>query len=338
MSMMKGKARITGMGTYVPERILSNQDLEKMVDTSDEWITTRTGIQERRIASDEESAATMGILAARRALEDAQISTDQVDCILCATLSPDYPVPSTAVLIQEALGMTDIPAFDLAAACTGHLYGLSMAKAYIEAGMYKKILLVSSEKMSSVVDYKDRSTCVLFGDGASACVLSDEGAGYLLGACDLGADGTRAMHLSIPLGGSREPLSKETIGDSRRYLQMEGREVFKHAVRRMIESSEKVLRAEGLGFEDIDWMVPHQANLRIILSIMKRLKVPEDRVYKTAVVRYGNQSAASVAVALDEMLREKDVQEGERIVVCAFGAGFTWGAVLLTKIGEENDG
>lgn len=323
------KARIRGTGCYLPERILSNKDLEKMVDTSDEWILTRTGMKERRIAKQDEFTSDMAFEAATRALESAQILPEQIDLILVATLTPDYVFPSTACLLQSKLKASYAAAVDIQAACTGYLYGLSQAKAYIESGIYQNVLLIASEKLSSIVNYKDRNTCVLFGDGAAACVIGRKGPGLVIENVQLGADGELAELLILKAGGSRRPASEETIKEGLHYLQMEGKEVFKHAVRRMEMASKQCLEATGLKEEEISWLVPHQANMRIIEAIAKRFNISMERVFLT-IHKYGNTSASSIGIALDELVREKLLSDQEHVLLTAFGAGLTWGASLLT--------
>jgi 3-oxoacyl-[acyl-carrier-protein] synthase III len=323
------KARIIGTGSYLPEKVLSNHDLEKMVDTSDEWIFTRTGMKERRIAGPEEFASDMGYFAALQAIEIAKISVEEIDLILVATLTPDYVFPSTACLLQTRLKAVNAAAIDIQAACTGYVYALSQAKAYIDSGLYKNVLIVASEKLSSIVNYKDRNTCVLFGDGAAACVVSGKGKGLLIRDVRLGADGGFAEIIILPAGGSRNPATAETVCDGMHYLRMEGKELFKHAVRRMESVSKQCLDSAGLVESDISWLVPHQANMRIIEAIAKRFEVQPERIYLT-IHKYGNTSSSSIGIALDELLREKEIAEGENILLTAFGAGLTWGASVLT--------
>lgn len=328
---MNIKARITGLSSYLPEKILSNLDLEKMVDTSDEWIVSRTGIKERRIAKSDETPATMGAEAAKKALAEAHLKAENLDLILVATMTPDYITPSTAALIQSTLQATKAAACDLQAACTGFIYALSMAKAYIESGIYQNVLVVASEKMSSLVDYTDRNTCVLFGDGAVAAVVSHQGSGFAIESACLGADGSLAELLMVPAGGSKQPTTQETLDLGLHYFKMTGREVFKHAVRRMASASLECLKKANLSKDDISWLVPHQANLRIIEAISNQLDIPGDKVYKT-LHRYGNTSGSSVGIALDHLVKEKELALGERVLLIAFGAGLTWGALILTKI------
>ncbi|MCH9625902.1 MAG: 3-oxoacyl-[acyl-carrier-protein] synthase 3 [Chlamydiales bacterium] len=324
------KPRIIGMGSYLPEKTLSNHDLEKMVETSDEWIASRTGIKERRIAGPEEFTSDMGVKAARIALKEAGKRADEIDLILVATLTPDYIFPSTAALIQSELKAPQAAAFDFQAACTGYLYGLSIAKGYIEAGLYRNILLIASEKLSSIVNYKDRNTCILFGDGAAAAVISDSGEGYAIQEVCLGADGEVAKLLMLPAGGCRAPASHETIENDGHFIKMEGKEVFKHAVRRMENAAKECLIKAGMKADQIDWLVPHQANERIIDAIAKRFGIADEKIFKT-VHKYGNTSASAISIALDELVREKQINQGENMLLVAFGAGFTWGAAILTR-------
>ncbi len=324
------KAKIIGTGSYVPSRVLTNQDLEKMVETSDEWIVSRTGMKERRLAAEGEFTSDMGFAAAEQALKSANITADSLDCILVATLTPDYVFPSTACLIQQRLGAKCAAAVDIQAACSGYLYTMAMAKAFIEAGIYKNILIIASEKLSSIVDYKDRNTCVLFGDGASACIVSSEGKGLVIQNVVLGSDGEQAELLILPGGGSRHPATAESVANKLHFLRMEGKEVFKHAVRRMEAASKESIEKAGLKEEDISWLIPHQANMRIIEALAKRFQVPMEKVYVT-IHKYGNTSASSLGIALDELLKEQKVKTSEHILLTAFGAGLTWGAAILTN-------
>jgi len=322
------KARIIGTGSYLPERVLTNAHLEEMVETSDEWIFTRTGMKERRLAAKNECTSDMGAKAAQKAIDQAGIKPEEIDLVLVATLSPDYVFPSTACIIESKLGLANAAAVDLQAACTGFIYALSMAKSYIESGLYQNILVVASDKLSSIVDYEDRTTCVLFGDGAGACVVSSEGKGLLLNEAVLGCDGSQTDILIQPGGGSKHPASKETIENKMHFIKMGGKEVFKHAVRRMESSSRECIEKAGLKEEDISWLIPHQANIRIIDAIAKRFHVAPERVFVT-VDRYGNTSASTVAIALDELLDEKPISSGDNILLTAFGAGLTWGSMVL---------
>jgi len=331
------KARIIGTGSYLPEKVLTNLDLEKMVDTSDEWIVTRTGMKERRLAGSDEYTSDMGYKAALAALNSSGVSPEQVDMIVVATLTPDYSFPSTACLIQQKLGALNAAAFDMQAACTGYIYGLSIAKAFIESGLYKNVLVVAAEKLSTIVDYTDRNTCILFGDGASACVVSSQiGSKQSLWIRDvsLGSDGEQSQLLMLPAGGSRLPASEETVSQGLHYLKMEGREVFKHAVRRMESSCRSCIDRVGLTENDVNWLVPHQANNRIIETIAKRFQVPMEKVFLT-IHKYGNTSASSLGIALDELLKEKPVSDGDNILTTAFGSGLTWGSAILTVESEN---
>jgi 3-oxoacyl-[acyl-carrier-protein] synthase-3 len=326
---MEKFAKIVGTGSYLPEKVLSNLDLEKIVDTNDEWIVTRTGMKERRIARDDETTSEMGLAAAKKALEVAQVSPNEIDLILFATFTPDYICPSSACLLQAKLGATKAAAVDIQAACTGFLYGLSMAKAFIESGMYQNILLVASEKLSSFTNYQDRNTCILFGDGASAAVISGKGKGLKIQDVTLGADGEQAQLIVVPGGGSCLPASEATVAEKLHTIQMEGKEVFKHAVRRMEFASKEALDRSGLKEEEISYLVPHQANLRIIEALAKRFEVPFEQVFVT-IHKYGNTSASSLGIALDELLKEKAPASGDNILLTAFGAGLTWGAAVLS--------
>lgn len=327
--MKQRKAKIIGTGSYLPEKKLTNFDLEQMVETTDEWIVTRTGMKERRIAKADEYTSHMGIEAAKRAIEDAKIEAIDIDFILVATLTPDYIFPSTACLIQHALGAKKAAGADVQAACTGYLYLLSMAKSLVENGTYNNILVIAAEKLSSITDYKDRSTCILFGDGAAACIVSHEGKGLNIENIQLGADGEQAELIIMPGGGSRLPACQESITNKCHYIKMAGNEVFKHAVRRMESACKDCLESAGISEQEISWLIPHQANMRIIDAIAKRFEhLPQERIVKT-VQKYGNTSASSVGIALDELLKTASLKKGEKILLTAFGAGLTWGAGVL---------
>ncbi len=329
------KARIIGIGSYVPKKILSNADLEKMVDTSDEWIVTRTGIRERRIAAESEYTSHMGFEAAKKAIQESKISPDAIDFILVATITPDYMFPSTACLIQEKLGLKNVPCLDVSAACSGFLYALKIAASFVEKGAYKNVLVVAADKMSAITNYNDRSTCVLFGDGAFSCIVSMKGKGFELREVALGADGEQADLLKLPAGGSRKPASLETVSEKEHYICMGGNETFKHAVRRMEMISKECLDKVGFTEKDISWLIPHQANERIITAIAKRFEhLDDDRVYKV-IQKYGNTSASSIGIALDELKKKGCIKKGEHLLLTVFGAGFTWGAALLTFTGGK---
>lgn len=325
------KARIIGMGSYLPKKILTNQDFEKMVETTDEWIVSRTGIKERRIAAKSECSSDMGTLAGQIALENAGLAAGDIELILVATMTPDFISSSTAAIIQHQIGATQAAAFDLQAACTGFLYALATAKAYVESGMYQTVLVVASEKMSAYVNYKDRGTSILFGDGASAAVVTGCGSGLVIENVCLGSDGELAHLIAIPAGGARQPASHETIEAGLHYFTMDGKEVFKHAVRRMSAAAKESLAKAGLCEKDISWLVPHQANMRIMDAIAKGFHIAYEKMYKT-VHKYGNTSASSVAIALNELTTHHEIKNGENILLVAFGAGLTWGASVLTKV------
>lgn len=327
----QAKARITGIGSYLPSRIMTNQEFEKLVDTTDEWIVSRTGIKERRIAAPEELTSDMGEAAARKAIENAGISTDDIDLVVFTTMTPDSISSNTGALLQNRLGLRNVGSMDVQAACSGFIYGLSMVKAYIESGMYNTILLVASERMSTYVDFNDRSTCILFGDGAAAAVVSNKGTGLAIDEVCLGSDGSLSEIVCVPGGGVKHPPSAESVARGLHFFKMEGKEVFKHAVRRMAAAAKECLEAAGIQEDQVSWVVPHQANLRIIDAIAKNLSIADQKIYKT-VQKYGNTSASSIAIALDELTQEHKIEKGERLLLIAFGAGLTWGASLLTKM------
>lgn len=325
------KTKIIGTGSYLPDRVLSNHDLEQIVETSDEWILTRTGMKERRIAHANEFTSDMGAEAARAALINADLAPEDIDFILVATLTPDYVCPSTACIIQKILGAKRAAAADVQATCSGYIYALAMADSMVKSGLYKNILVIAAEKLSSFTDYKDRSTCVLFGDGASACIVSSEQKkGMTIKSIHLGADGEQAELLFVPAGGCRFPASNETVDTRQHFIKMAGNEVFKHAVRRMEGACKTCLESAGILESEVSWLVPHQANIRIIEAIAKRFEhLSSDRIYKT-LHKYGNTSASSLGIALDELCRKQNVQVGEHLLLTAFGGGLTWGAALLT--------
>lgn len=325
------KAHIIGMGTYVPERVLTNFDFEKMVETSDEWIVTRTGIRERRIAAPHETTSDMGVVAARRALEDSGLALEHVGLILVPTMTPDFPTPSTGALIQAKLGAQNVPAFDITAACSGYVYALSVAKAYVESGMYDNVLIVAAEKMSAFTDYQDRATCIVFGDGAAAVVVSREARGYEIGPIVLGADGGQAPLMQIPAGGSALPASSETVANRQHYFRMNGREVFKSAVRIMEMVARECIARAGVHLSEVRWLIPHQANGRIVEALQKRCDLPEDRVCNV-IEKYGNTSAASIPTAMADLVKEGKIVDGDYVLLVAFGAGATWGAALVKKV------
>jgi 3-oxoacyl-[acyl-carrier-protein] synthase-3 len=323
----KRKIKIAGIGSYLPEKVLTNADLEKMVDTSDEWIVTRTGIKERRISSDDEATSDLGIEAGRLALKDAGLTADDIDLILVATNTTDTPFPSTACWIQKGLMGDHIPAFDISAGCTAFIYGMIIAESLILSGTNKRILLLAPEMLSRVTNWEDRNTCVLFGDGAGAVVLEEsfDDSGML--SSYWGADGKLGDLLLLPGGGSRRPPSHEMLDQNLQYLHMKGNEVFKHAVKRMGEAAVESLKEAGLSKEDVDYLIPHQANIRIIDATGRRLELPPEKVFVN-IHKYGNMSVATVPVGLDELYREGKLEKGNIIVMDAFGAGFTWAALV----------
>ncbi|MDN5276907.1 MAG: 3-oxoacyl-[acyl-carrier-protein] synthase [Clostridiales bacterium] len=319
---------IIATGSYVPEKVITNHDLEKIVDTSDEWIVTRTGIRERRIADKDTATSDLATIAAQRALESAHLTAQDIDMIIVATVTPDMHFPSTACLVQKNIGAVNASAFDLEAACSGFLYGIVVANQFIATGLYRNVMVIGAECLSKFINWKDRNTCVLFGDGAGAVIVSrvEEGYGFL--SQILGADGTGASLLMLEAGGSRRPASFETVEKQLHYIHMEGSEVFKFAVRVMATMAEEAVKRAGLTKEEVDFLIPHQANIRIIEAARKRLELPEDKVYVN-LDRYGNMSAASIPVALDEAVRLGLVKKGDNIVMVGFGGGLTWAACAM---------
>ncbi|KJJ85330.1 3-oxoacyl-ACP synthase [Candidatus Omnitrophus magneticus] len=319
---------ILGVGKYLPERRLTNADLEKMIDTTDEWIVTRTGIKERRIARDDEAASDMAVKAAQVALKNAGLEAKDIELIIVATITPDMFFPSTACQLQYKLGITGVPAFDISVACSGYVYGLAIADQFIKSGLYKYALVVASEKLSTVTDWDDRSTCVLFGDGSGAAVLGRVDDGGIM-AVSLGADGSKGNLLQLPAGGSRMPASKKTVEDKQHTIKMEGNVLFKHAVKIMAEAALDVTAKLGLKGEDIDIIIPHQANIRILNALAQRMGVDPDKKVYLNIYKYGNMSAASSAVALTEAVEEGRIKKGDTILMDAFGGGLTWGALVI---------
>jgi 3-oxoacyl-[acyl-carrier-protein] synthase-3 len=307
---------------------MTNADLEKMVDTTDEWITTRSGIKERRIAPDYMCTSDMAVEAARRAMEQAHIREDEIDLIICATITPDMPFPATACIIQHKLGAKRAAAFDMEAACSGFLYGLEIGQQFITSGTFNTVLVIGAEKLSTIVDWQDRQTCVLFGDGAGAAILRSRGEEHGILTTCMGADGSQADILLMPAGGAKYPASKESVSAGMHHLKMSGKEVFKNAVIAMQTAAEEALAKCGLTVADIKCVIPHQANIRIIEAIADRLDVPMEKVYVN-LHRYGNVSAASVAIALDEAAREGRFQRGDLILLVVFGSGLTWASCVI---------
>ena len=325
----KGRScSIASVGSYVPARVLTNTDLEKMVNTSDEWIITRTGIRERRIAAPNEFTSDMAAQAARRAMERGGIRAEQIDLIIVATITPDMVFPATACLVQQKIGASRTAAFDLEAACSGFVYGLEIGQQFIMSRTYDTVLVIGAEKLSTIVDWTDRNTCVLFGDGAGAAILqSRPNAHGLLTAC-MGADGSKAELLCMPGGGSRCPATAETVNGRLHFLRMEGRETFKSAVNAMYTAAKECLRRCALDISQIKCVIPHQANQRIIEAVGERLGARPDQVFVN-LHKYGNTSAASVAIALDEAVTSGKIQRGDLILLTVFGGGLTWGSAVI---------
>jgi 3-oxoacyl-[acyl-carrier-protein] synthase III len=319
---------IIGVGSSLPDKILTNFDLEKMVETSDEWITQRTGISERRVLDKETPAYSLGVEAAQRALEDAGISAEELDLIIAATAAPDYNTPSTACIIQGEIGAKNAAAFDINAACAGFVYGLTIAEQFLKTGYYKKVLIVGIEGMSKVTDWEDRNTCVLFGDGAGAVILGQVEKGFGLLATHIGADGSSWNTITIPSNYLSEDDFSKRAHENKRVLWMDGSEVFKFAIKVLVQASEKVIKDAGLTLDEVKLIVPHQANIRIIDGAIKRLKVPADRVFVN-VHKYGNISAASIPVALDEISKSGALTKGDNLVFVGFGGGLTWASALV---------
>ena len=331
------QAHVTGWGRYAPAQVLTNADLERMVDTSDDWIRTRTGIRERRVAAAHETTASMAAVAGLRAIRTAGIEPEDIDLILLGTLTPDYWMPSTAALVKEAIGNTKAAAFDVMAACSGFVYGFATAQAYIQAGLAKHVLVIGAELLTRFLDYTDRSTCILFGDGAGAVVLSasDEPGGAL--GVEMTTEPRGAYMIWLPAGGSKSPPSAETIARGEHYIRMEGKETYRFATRTLASTALESIRRSGLDPSDIDLFIPHQANIRIIEAVAKGLDLPMDRMFIN-LDKYGNTSAASVPIALAEAVNEGRVKVGDNVTIVAFGAGFTSGAVTIEWTADPKRG
>ncbi len=337
MSTPVRNAHVTGWGRYAPSQVLTNKDLEGMVDTSDEWIVSRTGIRERRVAAANETTATMAAVAGLRAIRTAGIDPDEIDLILLATLTPDYWMPSTAALVKEAIGNTKAAAMDVSAACSGFVYAYSTAHAYISSGMAKHVLVIGAELLTRFLDYTDRNTCILFGDGAGAIVLSaSEEPGGGLGI-ELTTESQGAYMIWLPAGGAKSPPSSETVARGEHFVRMEGKETYRFATRTLATTALAAIQRAGLRPSDIDLFIPHQANIRIIEAVAKGLGLPMDRMYVN-LDKYGNTSAASVPIALAEAANEGRIKVGDRIVIVAFGAGFTSGAVAIEWTADPSRG
>ncbi len=318
---------ILGLGYYLPEKRLTNSDLEKMVETTDEWILTRTGISERRIAAVGENTSDLAVKAAQAALTDAKLEATDLGLILLATMTPDMPCPATSCIVQDKLGAPQAAAVDVAAACSGFVYGLVMAQQFVASGTYAHVLVIGAEVLSRVIDWTDRSTCVLFGDGAGAAIVGSTSQGRILSTY-LGSDGSKADLLKVPGGGVARPASHESVDSRDHFLKMNGTEVFKHAVRAMSDACLKAIEKAGIAPEKIACVIPHQANIRIIQAVVERAGIPLEKVYLN-VERYGNMSAASTIVAFCEAVRDGRVKSGDYALLVAFGAGLTWGSCVI---------
>ncbi len=318
---------VTGLGMSVPEQVLTNADLEKMVETTDEWIRTRTGIRERRVAPPGMTTSELAYEAAREALRQAGLEPAELDLLIVATTTPDMLFPSTSCLVQQRLGATSAACFDLAAACSGSVYAMITAQQYLLTGRYRNALVIGAELLSPFIDWTDRATCILFGDGAGACVMAPVARGGLL-ATDMGSDGSAAELLYMPGGGCKHPPSHQSVDQRLHFLRMNGSEIFKLAVRRMAESALQVIRRANLSPSDVECFIPHQANIRIIEAVAKWAKLPMERIYMN-LQRYGNTSAASNLIALYEAVKEGVITPGDRVVLVAVGAGLTWGSLLI---------
>lgn len=319
---------IISLGAYVPENIMTNFDFEKIIDTTDEWIRTRTGIEERRFCSPEQATSDLCIEAAKKALANANLTPEDIDMVIVATCTPDYQLPSTACIVQKKLGAVNAAAYDLNAACSGWIYGLTMATGLIKADMYKKVLVIGAEALSRSLDMQDRNTCILFGDGATAAILSKVEDGYGILSTHLGADGDLNGSLIVPAGGSRTPTSEETIEERGQYIKMKGQEVFKFAVNALPNAASCAIEKAGLKATDIDIFIPHQANSRIIETAAKRLEVPIDKFYMN-MKNYGNTSAASIGLALNEAHEKGLIKKGDLVAMVGFGAGLTYAATVI---------
>ncbi|MCM0760919.1 ketoacyl-ACP synthase III [Sporomusa sphaeroides DSM 2875] len=319
---------ILGTGSYVPEKVITNHDLAKMIDTSDDWIVERTGIRERRVVKEGESTLDLAVKAAEKALQDAGVTAAELNAIIVATVTPDMPFPSVACLVQEKIGARNAAAFDITAVCAGFIYALATGSMFIYTGNYKKVLVIGAETMSAITDWSDRNTAILFGDGAGAVILGKTTPGYGVLSLHLGADGSGSDLLKVPAGGTRLPVSEEIVANRLHFIRMDGNEVFKFAVKVMGEAAKQVLEKANLSTDNIAYLVPHQANLRIIQSAAKRLRLPMDKVVVN-VDKYGNTSAASIPIALDEAAKSGKFKNGDIIVMVGFGGGLTWGSGVV---------
>ena len=327
--MEKGyKASITGVGSFLPEKVLTNDDLSKMLDTTDEWITKRTGIKERRIVENGVAASDLAYEASLRALDDANVLPTEVDLIVTSTITPDCLFPSTSCYIQEKLGARNAGAFDLLAACAGFVYALSVAKSFVASGAMKTVLVVGAECMSKITDYTDRSTCILFGDGAGAVVVQQGNGRREIITTNLGSDGSQAELLMLPAGGSKLPASRETVESRLHYIKLRGKEVFKQAIINMVDVIIKAAAENNMRVEDIEMIIPHQSNIRIIEAAMEKLGLPREKAYVN-INRYGNTSSASIPIAIDEIEKENLLKPGDTALLVAFGGGLTWSSSII---------
>lgn len=322
------RAIISGTGHFAPENKLTNKDLEQMVDTNDEWITTRTGIKERRILGKGKGTSFMAVKAAEMVLSQRNISADELDLIIVATVTPDMPVPATAALVQKELKASNCWGFDLNGGCTGFVYALSIASQFVESGKHQKVMVIGADKMSSIIDYKDRNTCILFGDGAGAVLIEPSNDNLGIKDFILHMDGSGYNSLYMSAGGSLEPASKETVGERKHFIYQDGKSVFKRAVKDMADVSIQIMKKNNLTGKDIRFLIPHQANLRIIDAVAKKMDLDEDHVVVN-ISKYGNTTAATIPLAMSEAYQDKLIKKGDWIVISAFGAGYTWGSCLI---------
>jgi 3-oxoacyl-[acyl-carrier-protein] synthase-3 len=327
--MLSYHAKFSSFGSHAPKKILNNFDLEKIVETTDEWIRTRTGMFERHIASESEAASDLAFQAATNCIENSQVKYKDIDQIIVATISGDHPFPSTACILQKKLGLKNIPAFDVSAGCTGFIYALDIARQYVENGIAQNVLVVGVEILTKITNWKDRNTCVLFGDGAGATIVSRAGASDISRIIDskIDADGSQGEFLIQQAGGSRMPASHESVDKNLHTVFMEGNRIFKNAIKCMYASSDELLRRNNLSVSDVDWIIPHQANLRIIEGLADKMKVPMSKVIVN-IEKYGNTSSATIPLATDEAIRNKKIRRGDIILLTSFGAGLTWGSIL----------
>lgn len=327
--MLSYHAKFSAFGSHAPKKILNNFDLEKIVETTDEWIRTRTGMFERHIASESEAASDLAFQAATNCIESSQVKYKDIDQIIVATISGDHPFPSTACILQKRLGLKNIPAFDVSAGCTGFVYAIDIARQYVENGIAQHVLVVGVEILTKITNWKDRNTCVLFGDGAGATIISRAGASEISRIIDtkIDADGSQGEYLIQQAGGSRMPASHESVDKNLHTVYMEGNRIFKNAIKSMFASSDELLRRNNLSVADIDWVIPHQANLRIIEGLADKMKVPMNKIIVN-IEKYGNTSSATIPLATDEAIRNKKIRRGDIILLTSFGAGLTWGSIL----------